>query len=275
MGRPSESPVVRLNRRATAPEERPLAPVDPLPVDPPRLDDQAVRDQLLEFARDLSRIYQKERTRADELSHALTELEDSYFQMVKAFAFLVEARDPHTRSHLSRAHDYAVALAQRVDRALADDRIFRYGFLLHDIGKVGIPDHILGKPGPLSNDEWEVMQTHPIIGAQILAPITYLRRAIPIVECHHERWDGQGYPRGLRGEEVPLAARIFSVVDTFDAMTSDRPYRRALSVEEAVQQIQQAAGTQLDPDIADAFAELCNERATTWPLDDPGHPRRD
>jgi HD-GYP domain-containing protein (c-di-GMP phosphodiesterase class II) len=263
-----------MNRMPKA-AEPPRAPVEPLPVDPPRLDDQAVRDQLLEFARDLSRIYQKERTRADELSHALTELEDSYFQMVKAFAFLVEARDPHTRSHLSRAHDYAVALAQRVDRELADDRIFRYGFLLHDIGKVGIPDHILGKPGPLSNEEWEVMQTHPIIGAQILAPITYLRRAIPIVECHHERWDGQGYPRGLRAEEVPLAARIFSVVDTFDAMTSDRPYRRAMSVEEAVEQIRRSAGTQLDPVIAEAFAELCSERATMWPLDDPGHPRRD
>ena len=179
----------------------------------PVLDEAGVRDQLLAFARDLNRIYHKERARAEELEHTLHELEESYFATVKTLAFVVEARDAHTRSHLSRAHDYAVALAQRVKPELADDRVFRYGFLLHDIGKVGIPDHILRKPSPLTREEWEVMQTHPILGGQMLGPIRFLQRAIPIVECHHERWDGKGYPRGLKGEEIPLAARIFSVVD--------------------------------------------------------------
>ena len=240
----------------------------------PQLGEGDMKQQLLAFAHDLNRIYQQERARSDELSAALRELEDSYFQMIKAFAFLVEARDPNTRSHLSRAHDYAVALAERVDPALADDRIFRYGFLLHDIGKMGIPDQILRKPSPLTKEEWEVMKTHPLLGAQILAPITYLERAIPIVECHHERWDGEGYPRGLKKEEIPLAARIFSVVDTFDAMTSDRPYRRALTVEQAIEEIRKAGGTQLDPDLAELFAQLCEERTEAWPLVAPpaGHP---
>jgi HD-GYP domain-containing protein (c-di-GMP phosphodiesterase class II) len=232
----------------------------------PVLDEAGVRDQLLAFARDLNRIYHKERARAEELEETLHELEESYFATVKTLAFVVEARDAHTRSHLSRAHDYAVALAQRVQPELADDRVFRYGFLLHDIGKVGIPDHILRKPSPLTREEWEVMQTHPILGGQMLAPIRFLQRAIPIVECHHERWDGKGYPRGLKGEDIPLAARVFSVVDTFDAMTSDRPYRRALSVDEAVSEILAAGGTQLDPDIAEAFAELCAERTESWPI---------
>jgi HD-GYP domain-containing protein (c-di-GMP phosphodiesterase class II) len=110
------------------------------------------------------------------------------------------------------------------------------------------------------------MQTHPILGGQMLAPIRFLQRAIPIVECHHERWDGRGYPRGLKGEDIPVAARIFSVVDTFDAMTSTRPYRRALSVDEAVAEILAAGGTQLDPQVAEAFAELCTERAHAWPI---------
>jgi HD-GYP domain-containing protein (c-di-GMP phosphodiesterase class II) len=111
------------------------------------------------------------------------------------------------------------------------------------------------------------MQTHPIIGAQILAPIKFLQRAVPIVECHHEQWDGNGYPRGLKAEEIPLPARIFFVVDTFDAMTSDRPYRRALSVERALDEILTMAGRQFDPDIAREFAALCSERTGTWPLE--------
>jgi HD-GYP domain-containing protein (c-di-GMP phosphodiesterase class II) len=253
---------IRFNQTEQSPTSTAAAGEHDLPL----LDERGIKDQLLAFARDLNRIYRKERARSEELEETLHELEESYFATVKTLAFVVEARDAHTRSHLSRAHDYAVALAQRVQPELADDRVFRYGFLLHDIGKVGIPDHILRKPSPLTREEWEVMQTHPILGGQMLAPIRFLQRAIPIVECHHERWDGKGYPRGLKGEEIPLAARIFAVVDTFDAMTSDRPYRRALSVDEAVSEIVTAGGTQLDPDIAVTFAELCGERTEAWPL---------
>jgi HD-GYP domain-containing protein (c-di-GMP phosphodiesterase class II) len=235
----------------------------------PLLDDEGVRAQLLRFAEDFRRLYAKERSRAQDLERTLEELEESYFATVKMAAFIVEARDSHTRSHLDRAQEYAVALAQRVAPELADDKIFRYGFLLHDIGKVGIPDHILKKPSPLTREEWLVMQTHPILGEQMLGSIKFLERAVPIVGCHHERWDGDGYPRQLKGEDIPLGARVFSVVDSFDAMTSDRPYRRAMSVEQAVDEILEHAGRQHDPDIARAFADLCRERTEAWPLNPP------
>lgn len=248
---------------------------DAHPVEPdgaPLMQSGDMERQLLAFARDLNRIYHEERARSQQLESALRELEDSYFQTVKAFAFVVEAKDPHTRSHLSRAHEYAVALAGRISPELADDKIFGYGFLLHDIGKMGIPDHILRKPSPLTAAEWEVMQMHPIIGAQILAPIKFLQRAIPIVESHHERWDGEGYPRGLKGEQIPLAARIFSVVDTFDAITSDRPYRKALSVEQAVEEMEKHAGAQHDPEVVREFVALCRESTEHWPLRETHHP---
>ncbi|MFN2614147.1 MAG: HD-GYP domain-containing protein [Actinomycetota bacterium] len=232
----------------------------------PWLKDEAVREQLIKVAQDFNRVLQKERARADELQRTLAELEESYLATIQAMAFIVEARDTNTHFHLNRAHDYAVALAERISPDIADDRIFRYGFLLHDIGKVGVRDHILSKPSPLTDTEWEVMKTHPIIGATILQQIPFLRPAIPIVEAHHEQWDGSGYPRGLKGNEIPVPARIFSVVDTFDAMTSDRPYRRAMSVEAALEEILKAAGTQFDPEVAAAFVALCKERTNVWPL---------
>jgi putative nucleotidyltransferase with HDIG domain len=237
------------------------------PPELPVLDEAGMRAQLLQFARDLSRLYQTERSRAEELEVALADLEDSYLATIQAMAFIVEAKDEGTRAHLRRAHDYAVALAERVAPEMAADPVFRYGFLLHDIGKIGVPETILRKPSPLTHDEWQVMQTHPIIGAQILAPIKFLERAVPIVECHHEQWDGGGYPRGLKREEIPLPARVFIVVDTFDAMTSDRPYRRARSVEESLEEILRMAGKQFDPDIAKEFEALCSERIGTWPLE--------
>jgi HD-GYP domain-containing protein (c-di-GMP phosphodiesterase class II) len=263
-GPPSEGTVSRISTSATS-----SSPPNSHDAALPHLEGEGIGQQLLAFAHDLNRVYHRERARAEELEQTMLELEESYFATVKTLAYVVEAKDPNTRSHLSRAHDYAVALAARVSPELANDKVFRFGFLLHDIGKVGIPEHILRKPSPLTREEWEVMQTHPLLGAQILQPIRYLHPALPIVECHHERWDGEGYPRGLKREEVPLAARIFSVVDTFDAMTSDRPYRRALSVDEAVGEILKAGGTQLDPDLATVFADLCGERTETWPIEHP------
>ena len=218
-----------------------------------------LREQLLSFARDLNEIYRRERARTEQLEDALHELEESYLATVKTLAFVVEAKDVHTRSHLDRAHDYAVALAGRVAPELAADQTLRYGFFLHDIGKIGIPERVLSKPGPLTDEEWAIMRTHPLLGAQILSPVKFLRPALPIVEAHHERWDGQGYPRGLKYDEIPLGARIFALVDAFDAMTSDRPYRRALSFEMALEQIARSAGTQFDPDVVRAFVELCED----------------
>ena len=216
-----------------------------------------LRDQLLAFAHDLNEVYRRERARTAELEDALRELEESYLATVRTLAFVVEAKDVHTRSHLDRAHDYAVALAQRVAPDLAADQTLRYGFFLHDIGKIGIPEQILSKPGPLTDDEWAIMRTHPLLGAQILSPVKFLHPALPIVEAHHEKWDGSGYPRGLRGEDIPLGARIFALVDAFDAMTSDRPYRRSLTFEQALEQIARAGGTQFDPEVVRCFVELC------------------
>jgi HD-GYP domain-containing protein (c-di-GMP phosphodiesterase class II) len=218
-----------------------------------------LREQLLTFAHDLNEIYHRERTRTKQLEEALSELEDSYLATVKTLAFVVEAKDTHTRSHLDRAHDYAVALAQRVAPELAADQTLRYGFFLHDIGKIGIPERVLSKAGPLTDEEWAIMRTHPVLGAQILSPVKFLRPALPIVEAHHEKWDGSGYPRGLKGEDIPLGARIFALVDAFDAMTSDRPYRRAKSFEQAVDQIASASGTQFDPEVVRGFVELCED----------------
>ena len=223
------------------------------------VEEHRLREQLLAFARDINEVYRRERARTAELEHALEELEESYLATVKTLAFVVEAKDVHTRSHLDRAHDYAVALASRVAPELASDQTLRYGFFLHDIGKIGIPERILSKPGPLTDDEWAIMRTHPVLGAQILSPVKFLIPALPIVEAHHEKWDGSGYPRGLRGEDIPLGARIFALVDAFDAMTSDRPYRRALSFEEALDQISACAGTHFDPEVVRSFIELCDD----------------
>ncbi|MFY9588887.1 MAG: HD-GYP domain-containing protein [Actinomycetota bacterium] len=227
----------------------------PLPTD----EDGRLRAQLLAFAHDLNEVYRRERARTAELEDALRELEESYLATVRTLAFVVEAKDTHTRSHLDRAHDYAVALAQRVAPDLAADQTLRYGFFLHDIGKIGIPERILSKPGPLTDDEWAIMRTHPLLGAQILSPVKFLHPALPIVEAHHEKWDGSGYPRGLRGEDIPLGARIFALVDAFDAMTSDRPYRRSLTFEQALEQISKSGGTQFDPEVVRCFVELCED----------------
>jgi len=228
------------------------------PLDP--VEEIRLREQLLSFARDLNEVYRRERARTEQLEDALHELEESYLATVKTLAFVVEAKDVHTRSHLDRAHDYAVALATRVAPELASDQTLRYGFFLHDIGKIGIPERVLSKPGPLTDEEWAIMRTHPLLGAQILSPVKFLRPALPIVEAHHEKWDGTGYPRGLKYDQIPLGARIFALVDAFDAMTSDRPYRRALSFEQAVSQIARSAGTQFDPDVVSSFVELCEDR---------------
>jgi HD-GYP domain-containing protein (c-di-GMP phosphodiesterase class II) len=175
---------------------------------------------------------------------------------MKSLAHVVEAKDPTTRGHLDRTAHYGLALTREVDPELAARPEVAHGFFLHDIGKVGIPESILCKPGPLTELEWVVMRSHPTQGARIVEPIPFMGDAVDIVRSHHERWDGEGYPRGLRGEEIPLAARIFAIADSFDAMTSDRPYRSALEPEQAVDEIRRGAGTQFDPRCVRAFEDL-------------------
>jgi HD-GYP domain-containing protein (c-di-GMP phosphodiesterase class II) len=151
-------------------------------------------------------------------------------------------------------------LAQAFGVSNAELKHIRHGALLHDIGKMGIPDNILRKAGELSDDEWAMMRQHPQLAYEMLSPIAYLLPALDIPYCHHEKWDGTGYPRGLKGEEIPLAARIFAVVDVLDALTSDRPYRPAWAKNKAIEYIRQKAGSHFDPSVVRVFLRLIDKK---------------
>jgi HD-GYP domain-containing protein (c-di-GMP phosphodiesterase class II) len=224
--------------------------------------------QLVMFAREAGELYAAERQRSRELEIALDGIEEMYVQTMKAFAQVVEAEDSCTGGHLDRTQRYAIAIAGRLAPELASRPAVAYGFFLHDIGKVGVPEHVLRKPGPLDGPEWELMRAHPAVGARIIEPISFLGEAVEIVHAHHEWFDGTGYPTGLKGEEIPLAARVFSIADSFDAMTSDRPYRPAMPIGAAVVEISRGAGTQFDPDAVAVFLELVEEDAITVRIDD-------
>jgi ribonuclease P protein subunit RPR2 len=203
--------------------------------------------QLLIYARDLASIAKAER-RQRKL------LQEAYRQTATALADAVDVRDRATGLHAQRVRRYALELAELIDPALLEDPSLEYGFLLHDVGKIGISDQVLLKPGPLSPEEQELVRLHPNIGAQILRDVALLQGAgLDVVLHHHERWDGAGYPHGLAGEGIPLSARIFAVADTLDAMTSDRPYRSAVAWDDAVGEIVAQSGRQFDPEIVDAF----------------------
>jgi HD-GYP domain-containing protein (c-di-GMP phosphodiesterase class II) len=218
-----------------------------------------VHEQLIVFARELGELYRMERSRSVELQTVLESLQETYLATMKSLAIVIEAKDLTTRGHLDRTVSYGLALARRIEPSLAESATLGYGFFLHDIGKVGIPEHILCKAGPLSVDEWTVMRNHPIIGAQIVAPIAFLSDAVELIRHHHERFDGSGYPDGLAGESIPLAARIFTVADSFDAMTSDRPYRGAIGLEPALEEIRIGAGTQFDPEVVSVFVGMIEQ----------------
>ena len=226
-----------------------------------------VHEQLIVFARELGDLYRLERSRSAELERVLQSLQETYIATMKSLAEVIEAKDLTTRGHLDRTQAYGLALARRIHPALVESPTLGYGFFLHDIGKVGIPEHILCKAGPLTVDEWTVMRNHPIIGAQIVAPIAFLTDAVELIRHHHERFDGEGYPDRLKGEEIPVAARIFSVADSFDAMTSDRPYRDSIGVERALAEVTGGAGTQFDPEVVRVFVQMIEEGP---PEDDEG-----
>jgi ribonuclease P protein subunit RPR2 len=175
---------------------------------------------------------------------------------VRALANAVEARDAYTSKHAERVAAYGLAIAGAGRFDLGGGPEVEFGFLLHDIGKLAIPDAILFKPGPLTAEERKEIERHTVLGSQILDGIEFLGDAKLVVRSHHERWDGGGYPDGLRGDEIPLAARVFCVADTFDALTTDRPYRSASSFEAARALIAEASGTQFDPAVVEAFATI-------------------
>ncbi len=193
----------------------------------------AIHAQLVVFARELGGLYQAERNRTQELEQALDSVREMYVATMTSLAQVVEAKDSTTRGHLDRTQRYGLALAERVDPQLVERPEVAYGFFLHDIGKVGIPDSILMKPGPLTTQEYALMKEHTVIGDRLCGELRSLRRVRPIVRHHHERQDGSGYPDGLHGDAIPLLAQIMGVVDVFDALTTPRPYKKALPVHQA------------------------------------------
>jgi ribonuclease P protein subunit RPR2 len=208
--------------------------------------------QLERYAADLRETFKAERERAQALQR-------SYMATVRALSNAVEARDAYTGRHAERVAAYGLEIARATGSALADDPEIEFGFVLHDIGKVAVPDAILYKPEPLDDDERRLMERHPIVGWEILRDIDFLGEAKVVVRSHHERWDGAGYPDGLSGEDIPLAARLFAVADTLDALTTTRPYRPASPLRTAREVIAAGAGTQFDPQAVAAFEAVPDE----------------
>jgi len=191
---------------------------------------------------------------------------DGYYQSVKTLATAVEMRDPYTRGHIDRVSVYTVAIARRMGLSEQLQEQVEMGAILHDIGKIGIADAILNKNGPFTAAERMIMESHPLKGAEIVSPAVSLAFALPAIRNHHERFDGSGYPDRLRGEEIPMVARILAVADTYDAMTTDRPYRCGLSPQAALREICGESGSQFDPAVVAAFIIAYHEGFQTFPL---------
>jgi HD-GYP domain-containing protein (c-di-GMP phosphodiesterase class II) len=180
----------------------------------------------------------------------------AYDATIEGWSRALELRDKETEGHSQRVTEMTLRLARAMDMSESELVHVRRGALLHDIGKMGIPDAILLRPGPLTDVEWEVMRQHPNYAYQMLMPIEYLRPALDVPYCHHERWDGSGYPRGLKGEQIPLAARIFAITDVWDALRSDRPYGHAWPLEKVLQHLRDQAGKHFDPKVVETFFRL-------------------
>ena len=210
-----------------------------------RADDH--EEQLLLYAQDLRHLLEIERGQ-----RAL--VQSAYRETVAALASALESKDTGTRQHSQRVQHYALELARAVEPVLLDDPSTEYGFLLHDVGKIGIPDRILQKPTPLSPAEERLMRTHTVLGEQVLSGVAFFHgEGLRIVRSHHERWDGGGYPDGLAGTDIPMSARVFAVADALDAITSDRPYRRARRWVDAGRELVEQSGKQFDPTVVHAF----------------------
>jgi response regulator RpfG family c-di-GMP phosphodiesterase len=215
----------------------------------PSLVQQPSEGQLLLYAQDFRHLLELERGQR-------RLLENAYRETVVALAQALEAKDGGTSAHSERVRRYATELASAVDPALMEEPAAEYGFILHDVGKIAIPDSVLGKTTALTDSERRLLQTHPLLGEQMVGGAALLRgQGAQVVRSHHERWDGSGYPDGLMGDEIPLPARIFSLADALDAITSDRPYRPARGWSWALAEIRNEAGRQFDPAVVDAFLD--------------------
>lgn len=195
----------------------------------------------------------------DDLQRSNLDLIQAYDSTLEGWSNALDLRDKETEGHSRRVTEMTLRMARQMGMRDSELVHVRRGALLHDIGKMGIPDGILLKPGPLNDEEWEIMRKHPESAYELLYPISYLRPALDIPYSHHEKWDGTGYPCGLKAEHIPLAARIFSIVDVWDALCSDRPYRTAWPEEKAREHIREQTGKHFDPKVVEAFLELLNE----------------
>ncbi|MBI5750214.1 MAG: HD-GYP domain-containing protein [Nitrospinae bacterium] len=193
----------------------------------------------------------------NDLQRSNIELSLAYDTTIEGWSKALDLRDKETEGHSQRVTEMTVRIAR--DMGISEEELIhvRRGALLHDIGKMGIPDNILLKPGKLNDEEWVIMRKHPIFAYELLHPISYLRPALDIPYCHHEKWDGTGYPRGLKGEQIPMSSRIFSIVDVWDALRSDRPYRPAWSEEKTLEHIKSLSGIDFDPKVVDVFLKGC------------------
>jgi putative nucleotidyltransferase with HDIG domain len=215
-----------------------------------RAREAAEKEQQLErYAADLRETFKEERARARELRR-------SYMLTVRALASAVEARDAYTGRHAERVAAYGMQIATAAGMSLGEEPEIEFGFLLHDVGKVAVPDAILFKPGPLTPEERAIIERHPVTGSEIVRDIGFLGAARDVIRSHHERWDGTGYPDGLAGTDIALSARAFAVADTLDALTTNRPYRRASSFPKARAIIVGDSGTHFDPEIIAAYESL-------------------
>ncbi|HXQ32642.1 MAG TPA: HD domain-containing phosphohydrolase, partial [Anaerolineales bacterium] len=192
----------------------------------------------------------------ENLEQSNRELSQAYDATIEGWSRALDLRDKETEGHTQRVTEMTIKLARRFGFNEEEVLHIRRGALLHDIGKMGVPDNILLKPDSLTEEEWIIMRKHTQYAYDLLKPIAFLRSALDIPSCHHEKWDGTGYPRGLKGEDIPLAARIFAVVDVYDALTSDRPYRQAWPKEKALEHIRSLAGLHFDPQVVDAFLKM-------------------
>src|SRR5205085_6549036 len=202
-------------------------------------------------------IYRSYRLYLERLEHEKSHVEDMaalHLRTIEALALAIEAKDHTTHEHLKRVRVYAVEIAKQLKVPEEQLEALRAASLLHDIGKLAVPEHIISKPGKLTPEEFEKMKIHPIVGAEILERVQFPYPVVPIVRAHHEKWDGTGYPYGLSGEQIPLGARILSVVDCLDALASDRQYRRALPLDEAMRVVQSESGKAFDPQVVELLA---------------------
>ncbi|MCX7661261.1 MAG: HD domain-containing protein, partial [Candidatus Omnitrophica bacterium] len=221
---------------------------------------QSLKEQNINLQKQNTLLAKRIEEATTNLSRLYENLRTTYMRAIKALAQAIDARDHYTRSHSERVREVAVAIAEEMALSLRQIESISEACELHDLGKIGIPDEILLKPGPLTPEEFEKIKKHPEISGQILEPLTFLNEAIEIVKQHHEHYDGSGYPRGLKGEEILLGARILHIADAYEAMCAERVYRKKpFTKEEAISEIKKNSGKQFDPKVVEAFLRVVNK----------------